>query len=158
MSDKWLVGVDLGKSGAIAWHTPTETGVVDMPLDDGGDLDANEVAALLTRVLPADEYANSLVVCEAVFRPNSLCEQLGALRAICQIVDRRLLVVPVVRWKKAVLGCNTSDKKVSIDCAKRLYPDVPLRRTSRCRTDSPDRAEALLLAHFGGMVLNGVYK
>lgn len=149
---RYLVGVDLGKSGAVAWQTPTEQGVVDMPLDAGGDMDASEVSALLQRLLPAEQYGNSLVVCEAVFRPNSLVEQLGALRAVCQIGDHRLLVVPVVRWKRAILGTNSSDKALSVAEAKRLFPDLPLRRSSRCRTDSADRAEAALLCHYGGLV------
>lgn len=41
-----------------------------------------------------------------------------------------------------------ADKQTSIRKAKFLFPDVDLRRTSRCRTDSDGLAEALLIADY----------
>lgn len=62
------------------------------------------------------------------------------------------LVTPRV-WKKE-FGV-TSDKNTSIAVAKRLFPDVSLKRTERCKKDDDGCAEALLLAvvarrKFGG--------
>lgn len=55
------------------------------------------------------------------------------------------LVMPRT-WKKE-FGV-TSDKNTSIEVAKRLFPDVPLKRTDRCRKDDDGIAEALLMAAF----------
>ncbi len=62
-------------------------------------------------------------------------------------------LVPPVKWKKefSLIG---KDKRTSIECCKRLFPGLDLRRTERCRTDSDGKAEAALIAeyarrHFG---------
>ena len=55
------------------------------------------------------------------------------------------LVTPKT-WKKE-FGLS-SDKKQSIDCCKRLFPTVELRRTSHCRKDHDGMAEALLMAEY----------
>lgn len=56
------------------------------------------------------------------------------------------------KWKKEF--SITSDKNSSIQVCKRLFPQVPLRRMEKCRTDDDGIAEALLMAeyarrHFG---------
>lgn len=50
------------------------------------------------------------------------------------------------RWKKE-FGLNT-DKQKSIAVCKRLFPDVSLKRTERCKTDHDGMAEALLMAEY----------
>lgn len=50
------------------------------------------------------------------------------------------------KWKKE-FSC-TSDKNTSIAVAKRLFPDVDLRRTERCTKDHDGKAEALLMAEY----------
>lgn len=55
------------------------------------------------------------------------------------------LVTPQ-KWKKEFQ--ITGDKNSSIAVCKRLFPDVDLRRTERCRKDDDNSAEALLLAEF----------
>lgn len=55
------------------------------------------------------------------------------------------LVTPQ-KWKKEFQ--ITGDKNSSIAVCKRLFPDVDLRRTERCRKDDDNTAEAILLAEF----------
>ena len=55
------------------------------------------------------------------------------------------LVTPQV-WKKEFH--LTADKKKSIECCKRLFPQVELRRNMKCRTDHDGMAEALLIAEY----------
>lgn len=55
------------------------------------------------------------------------------------------LVTPQ-KWKKEFQ--ITGDKNSSIAVCKRLFPDVDLRRTERCRKDDDNSAEALLLAEY----------
>ena len=54
--------------------------------------------------------------------------------------------VSVQKWKREY-GL-TSDKSKSIEVCHRLFPNVNLKRTERCKTDSADCAEALLLAEY----------
>lgn len=55
------------------------------------------------------------------------------------------LVTPQ-KWKRE-FGI-TGDKNSSVSVCRRLFPDVPLRRTERCRTDDDGMAEALLMAEY----------
>lgn len=50
------------------------------------------------------------------------------------------------RWKKEF--SITNDKNSSIAVCKRLFPDVPLYRTDRCRKEDDNMAEALLLCEY----------
>lgn len=55
------------------------------------------------------------------------------------------LVTPQ-KWKKEFQ--ITGDKNSSIAVCKRLFPNVPLRRTDRCKKDHDGMAEALLMAEY----------
>lgn len=54
--------------------------------------------------------------------------------------------VSVQKWKKEY-GL-TSDKAQSIEVCRRLFPNVILKRTDRCKKDDDGLAEALLLAEY----------
>lgn len=69
-------------------------------------------------------------------------EVLGVLRALGASYE---LVRPQ-RWMKD-FGI-TSDKATHIAAAKRLFPGINLRRTSRCTKDDDGFADALLLAEW----------
>lgn len=66
----------------------------------------------------------------------------GLLTAYCIPYE---LVTPN-KWKKEFQV--TGDKNSSIDVCKRLFPNVSLRRTDRCRKDDDGYAEALLMAEY----------
>lgn len=122
-------------------HPPT---LSPLPVLDSGVLDASRFAEMLAAV------GGGRLVTEAVFRPNSLVRLLGAVEAIAEVAgDFGVLVTPVVTWKKAVLGSNSSDKAVSIARCRDLWPTLSLKRTPRATTDSHDFAESALLAYYG---------
>ena len=50
------------------------------------------------------------------------------------------------RWKSEFSLNGSKDN--SIEVCKRLFPDVSLRRTDRCRKDDDGMAEALLMAEY----------
>lgn len=50
------------------------------------------------------------------------------------------------KWKKEY--SITGDKNTSIAVCKRLFPDVSLLPTERCRKESDGMAEALLMAEY----------
>ena len=62
--------------------------------------------------------------------------------------------VPPMKWKR-LFGCYLGrdatpkqKKDKDIEVCKRLYPNVALRKTARCKTDWSDAADALLLATY----------
>lgn len=55
-------------------------------------------------------------------------------------------LVRPAKWKKE-FGI-TKDKNTSIEVCKRLFPNVNLKRTERCRKDDDGLAESLLLASY----------
>lgn len=55
------------------------------------------------------------------------------------------LVTPQ-KWKREF--SITSDKQTSIDCCRRLFPAVDLRKTEKSRKDHDGMAEALLIAEY----------
>ena len=55
-------------------------------------------------------------------------------------------LVPPQTWKKAF--SLTSDKQTSIQVCHRLFPDLNLLPTARCRKDSDGMGESALMAEF----------
>ena len=139
-----IAGIDCGVKGSCALlDTEADSAPVffDIPLNDDRQIDTH---ALFTKLL---EFEPDVVVTEFTFKPISLIQQTGEVMAVAKILQCHLEVVAVSRWKTAVLGTNTSDKEVSITRAQALYPTAEFVKP-RCRTVSPDRCEAALLAHW----------
>lgn len=83
----------------------------------------------------------------------SFGESFGWLQGV---LDAMLIPYELVRpqkWKK-VFSC-TSDKNTSIAVARRLFPEVDLRRTPLCRKPHDGKAEALLIAEYARRIRNG---
>jgi hypothetical protein len=153
-----ICGIDVGKTGAIALLDTTAT-IYDTPmlwdietLNDG-TIDAFWFYTLL------DQWGADVAVIEGVFRPNSLVKLAGEVSAICKLKEIPLTIVPVVTWKKEILGENTSDKKRSIELCQQIYPTANLNRPSpkiQKPVPNADRAEALLLAEYLRRVKNNL--
>ena len=77
----------------------------------------------------------------------------GYIEGVLSALNISYQLVPPATWKRSysLIG---KDKKASIEVCRKLFPDVDLKRTERCRTESDGKAEALLLCtyamrHFG---------
>lgn len=76
---------------------------------------------------------------------------------ICGVLEANYIPYQEIKpsvWKKE-FGCNlgkeytTKQKKErDVEVCRKLYPNINLRRTERCKTDWPDAADALLMATF----------
>jgi crossover junction endodeoxyribonuclease RuvC len=133
-------GIDPGKSGAMAIISPR--GIDLVPFDE------DMYVRLLDTAEPAKvclEHVSAMpgqgVTSMFNFGLNFGWIQ-GLLDAYCLSYE---LVRPQ-KWKKA-FGI-TSDKNTSIAVCKRLFPNVSLKRTERCRKDDDNLAEALLMAEY----------
>lgn len=144
--DRLFVGVDPGKSGAVALLH--DSGVVEFyPYTEPGCWDF---------VLRQERYPTErlYVAVERLFaRPGKMSSakanfELGRCCGEIETLMRynRLAYEAVTpqRWQK-VFGIS-GDKATHIETAKRLFPHVDLRRTEKCKVSFDGYADALLIA------------
>ena len=83
----------------------------------------------------------------------------GILRGICIGLHIPYTLVLPASWKRTICkGMNTDVKKskqASIIIAKRLWPDISLLPTPRCKNESDGMADALCIAEYGRRTLMG---
>lgn len=140
---KTYIGIDPGKSGAIAIIHPDGT-VETMPFDAVaycrrlGELRLHDVVCCVEKV---GAMPGQGVVSMFNFGHNfGLIE--GVLRACC--IPYQL--VPPQTWKKEF--SLSSDKAKSIEVCQKLFPNVSLLATGRSRKPSDGIAEAVLIAEY----------
>ena len=148
---KISIGIDPGKTGGYAVIREELDGSVNAESyiwDNDGFIDTMRDISKDARMLGWD------VVC-AVEKVGSMPGQgvksvfsfghsAGYIEGALHALGIPYQLVPPRVWKKTF--SLTNDKKLSIEVCKRLFPNVDLRATDRCRTDSDGKAESLLLA------------
>ena len=152
------VGIDPGKTGAIAWITESSSYpfIQDIPMVHG-DYNFYEMWKLLGRTIQLFDATyltlekQQAMPKQGVSSTFSTGRGYGAWLALCAVVTPDFEIVSPRKWKMA-LGL-TSDKEQSRELAIKLYPsmdDVLKRKKDH------NRAEALLLAHYTKLVREGV--
>ena len=71
----------------------------------------------------------------------------GTILGILEALDFKYELIKPQTWKAQMHV--TSDKKTSIEKAQKLFPNVSLLPTPRCRVPADGLAEALLIAYYG---------
>lgn len=138
------IGIDPGKDGAMAILRPMEPPLV-IPFD------AKSYAELLRDAAAEGEIRCCLervgaMPGQGVTSMFRFGENFGLIQGMLTACSIPYELVTPQRWKKE-FGV-TGDKNTSISVCKRLFPDVALRRTDKCRTDHSGMAEALLMAEY----------
>lgn len=157
-----IIGIDPGLTGALAFIDSRGGCVVeDIPtveLPGKGmvkrKVDGLALARLVRQHCPAADGA--MVVCEAVRAmggknnavqtQGSLMRTLGAIEAVFEVLRFPWQIVEPQAWKRHY-GLS-SEKGASLVTARTLYPSAPLKLAKH-----HNRAEALLIAHYGRAVL-----
>ena len=150
------IGIDPGQKGGYAVIAKTETGqaVFAYPWDDS--FFAMEMASLMQM----KEHGIVAAVEKVGARPGqgtvsmfNFGKSAGYIEGVLSALGIPYQLVPPNKWKKefSLIG---QDKQASIVACRKLFPELDLKRTERCRTDSDGKAEATLLAeyarrHFG---------
>jgi crossover junction endodeoxyribonuclease RuvC len=153
------IGIDPGAKGGYAVISKSETGqaVFAYPWDDtffAVEMNALKMNALKPGgdIIAAVEKVGSMPhdSHKAAF---NFGHSLGYIEGVLTALGIPYQLVPPAKWKKefSLIG---KDKKASIATCHKLFPELDLKRTERCRTDSDGKAEATLLAeyarrHFG---------
>lgn len=139
------IGIDPGKGGALAYIMPD--GLVNViPYDESSYKFVLE--AIASRKDPAMcclEHVTAMPG-QGVTSMFTFGQLFGWLQGMLQAFDIPYQLVRPQKWKRE-FGI-TGDKNTSIAVCKRLFPDVSLYRTDRCRKESPDLAEAILMAEY----------
>lgn len=160
----YFVGIDPGVSGAVAVVSPTHCDVEDIPtiaIEGSGrtvrKIDGLGLARLLRRFVPAGEAC--IVVLEDVHvmpsnksgsaANTSLLHSKGVIEGVLAVLRMETALVNSRKWK-GIYGLD-ADKKASLEKARALYPS--LAKSHLARVADHNRAEGLLLAHYGKVKL-----
>jgi crossover junction endodeoxyribonuclease RuvC len=144
------IGVDPGAKGGYAVISKSETGqaVFAYPWDD--DFFAAQMASLMQM----KEHGIVAAVEKVGARPGqgtvsmfNFGKSAGYIEGVLSALGIPYQLVPPNKWKKefSLIG---QDKQASIITCRKLFPELDLKRTERCRTDSDGKAEATLLAEY----------
>jgi len=136
------IGIDPGKHGAMA--IVTDGVILTVPFDETAYIEALEYVDTEAAVCCL-EHVGSMPG-QGVTSMFSFGENFGFIRGVLQTYGIRYELVRPQKWKKEF--SVTADKNASCAVAHRLFPNVSLKRTERCRTDDDGIAEALLMAEY----------
>lgn len=153
MSKKISIGIDPGKDGgfSIIW----DNGLIDCyAWDDDAFVSAMRGVYIVAR--PDELLLRPKVACcvekvgampgQGVTSMFSFGKSLGFIEGVLQAYHISYQLVPPAKWKKE-FSLNSSKQK-SVEICKKLFPNVNLRRTEKCKKDHDGMAESLLMAEF----------
>ena len=164
------IGIDPGKKGALALINGECASVEPIPIIQGGKRarDEYDLVAIRDWLLKCKELSKRvspglILMLVTVEKSQPLPPKFGGgisnYHRGCSTgwawmltgLGIRFQLPPSRQWQKVMhLGTSGDDtKQKSIVAAQRLFPDVSLRRTEKCRKLDDGLADALLLAEFG---------
>ena len=163
-----IIGVDPGLTGAIAFEY--NNGVIVQPLPINkmkvgkkvrSEIDVIDVCASI-KAIDSEEYTLIAYIEKVHAMPGQGVTSMfnfgkgyGEIRATLKLTMDRVVDVEPRTWQKYLFGTGKHEKAASIALAKELYPNIDLRRTPRCTSDSDGMAEAVLIAHYGTLIERG---
>ena len=155
MNEKTIaIGIDPGKDGAIAVLWPEGLGSFSHVGPRVCAFDRASYRGELTAILPHRHYVKVVCVVEHVgAMPGqgsvsmfNFGQNFGWIQGVLDAYGIPYELVRPQKWKKE-FSC-TSDKNTSITVAQRLFPNVDLRRTPKCKGPHDGICEALLMAEY----------
>lgn len=141
------IGIDPGKNGGIS---------VINTFNQSYDVYVFSEETLLKKLSIFSNYKKESVKCvlekvnampnQGVVSMFNFGQNYGFIQGVLKAYNIPFELVPPAKWKKEF--SVTSDKNTSIEVAKRLFPQVKLKATDRCKKDHDGMAEALLMAEY----------
>ena len=144
------IGVDPGKNGGIA--IIDNDGVIAFPFSEERLLIELDGIAQEYECICYLEHVHAMPN-QGVSSTFNFGMNFGFIQGVLKAYSIPYELVTPQKWKKE-FSC-TSDKNTSIEVCKRLFPNVNLKATERCRKDHDGMAEALLIAEYGRRHYNG---
>ena len=144
------IGVDPGKNGGIA--IIDSDGVIAFPFSEERLLIELDGIAQEYECICYLEHVHAMPK-QGVSSTFNFGMNFGFIQGVLKAYNIPYELVTPQKWKKE-FSC-TSDKNTSIEVCKRLFPNVNLKATERCKKDHDGIAEALLIAEYGRRHYNG---
>lgn len=145
------IGCDPGKSGAYAWIW--DGNATAHPWDDTYFIQDLRILKTTGEPLMACVEKVGAMTGQGVVSMFNFGKSAGYIEGVLSALEIPYQLVSPPKWKKefSLIG---KDKQASIETCHKLFPELDLRRTERCRTDDHNLAEAVLMAtyamrHFG---------
>lgn len=140
------IGIDPGKSGAMAViYQALDDAVEIVPFDERDYVSRlRDMSVSLVKAKACLEHVGAMPG-QGVTSMFNFGQNFGYIRGLLEAFQIPYELVRPQKWKKEF---GISDKNSSVECCKRLFPGVSLRRTERCRKDDDNMAEALLMAEY----------
>ena len=143
-----FIGIDPGKSGGIAYIN-TESGIrytepysdkalIDICRDESWRGNTEHIMCCLEKVGARPG--------QGVVSMFSFGQSVGYIKGVLESFRIPYQEITPQKWKKE-FGLN-SDKAVSAEVCRKLFPDVSLLATARCKKPHDGMAEALLMAEY----------
>jgi len=139
------IGIDPGKKGGYAVLIDGKCWVAKAWDDDEFVDCMRQVSQMNTMARAAVEKVGAMPG-QGVTSMFSFGKSAGFIEGVLKAFDIPYQLVPPSVWKKEF--SLTHDKSQSIATCKRLFPDVNLLPTERCRKESDGIGESCLLAEF----------
>lgn len=139
------IGCDPGKSGAYAWIW--DGNATAHPWDDTYFIQDMRILEATGEPLMACVEKVGSRPGEGVVGAFSFGKSAGFIEGVLRALEIPYQLVSPPKWKKefSLIG---KDKQASIETCHRLFPELDLRKTERCRTDHDGLAEASLIAEY----------
>ena len=140
----YYLGIDVGKSGAIALLEDTKL----ILLHKFDKVVYMKTVSFLSREQAATKCAVEKVGAmphQGVKSMFTFGENYGWIKGLLDLGEIPFQEIPPAKWKREF--SLTSDKKRSIEVCRQLFPDAQLIRKG-CRVPDNNLAEAVLLAEF----------
>lgn len=144
------IGIDPGKNGGIAVIRCNQRHIVDKvyvgTFSEEGLLESLDyVKSKADNAKCVLEKVNAMPG-QGVVSMFNFGQNFGFIQGVLKAYNIPFELVPPQKWKKEF--SVTSDKNTSIEVARRLFPNVSLKATERCKKDHDGMAEALLMAEY----------
>lgn len=146
------IGIDPGKNGGICelrtfpQHREMSDNLLILPYSDENLIEvctsSKEKHEPIKCVL---EKVNAMPG-QGVVSMFNFGQNFGFIQGVLKACEIPFELVPPQKWKKEF--SVTGDKNTSIEVAKRLFPGVQLKASTRCTKDHDGMAEALLMAEY----------
>lgn len=141
------IGIDPGQSGAMALIETIERGVQGVsvvPFSENRYKEELEAISDIQCICCLERVG--AMPKQGVTSMFKFGENFGFIQGLLTAYSIPYELVTPQKWKKEFQ--ITGDKNSSIAVCKRMFPDVSLRRTERCKKDHDGMAEALLMAEY----------
>lgn len=137
------IGIDPGDSGAFAYVADGDCATY--PWD--GEMFIKALKTLKERGCVVCVEEVHAMPRQGVSSTFKFGKSAGYIEGVLEALRIPYQLIKPQQWKKE-FSLIKKDKAASIQVCKRLFPDVSLRRTDKCRTDDDGMAEALLMAEY----------